>query len=154
MSFLSKSSGRNVPIKFNRAANYDVFKSFDDFFNQRGDEFYDASGAAFSPMVNIEETENSYHVEAELPGVKKEDVDVSLKDDYLIIKGEKKSFSEEKKDQYRRIERSHGNFYRTIALPSDINKDEVNAELKDGLLLIDIKKSQAPVAFTKKIAVH
>lgn len=154
MSLLTKSSSKNVPIRSSRFGDYDVFKSFDDFFNRRGEDFYDSSASSFSPMVNIEETADSYHVEAELPGVKKEDVEVSLKEDYLIIQGEKKSFNEEKKDQYRRIERSHGNFYRTIALPGDINKDEVNAELKDGLLQIDIKKTKTEVIAAKKIQVH
>lgn len=155
MSFLTKySSGKNVPVKGRRFADYDLLKSFDDLWNSRGEDFYDSSLSSFAPVVNIEETANAYFVEAELPGVKKEDVEVNIKDDYLIIKGEKKSFDEEKKDQYHRLERSHGSFYRTIALPSDIDKEKVNAELKDGILQVEIKKSDAPVVTEKKIPIH
>jgi HSP20 family protein len=94
-------------------------------------------------------------LEAELPGVKKEDLEINIKDDYLVIKGEKKSFNEEKKKgQLIKVERSFGSFYRTIALPSDIDKEQVNAELKDGLLHIEIKKSANQVSEQKKIPVH
>lgn len=148
MNLLNRSS-RNLPAK---SGEYDVFKQFNDFFN-RGADFFD-SGVSFSPVVNIEETKDGYHVEAEIPGVQKEDVEVSVKDDYLVIKGEKKSFDEEKRDQYHRVERSHGSFYRTIELPSDIDKENINAELKDGVLNIDIKKSDKKEESAKSIPIH
>lgn len=152
MSILNKSGdSKNVPVK-HRFSDTDIFKSFDDFFSRRFNDFDGSS--AFSPMVNIDETKDAYHVEAELPGVKKEDIDVSIKDDYLVIKGEKKSFNEEKKDQYHRIERSHGSFYRTIALPGDIDQEQISAELKDGLLFIEIKKSANVEKAEKKISIH
>lgn len=152
MSLLNKSGeSKNVPVK-HRFSDTDIFKSFDDFFSRRFSDF--EGGAAFSPMVNIDETKDAYHVEAELPGVKKEDIDVSIKDDYLVIKGEKKSFNEEKKDQYHRVERSHGSFYRTIALPGDIDQENISAELKDGLLSIEIKKSDKVEKNEKKISIH
>lgn len=154
MSLLNKyNETKNVPAK-HRFSDYDIFKSFDEFFNRRFGDFYEGSATSFSPLVNIDESKDAYHVEAELPGVKKEDVDISIKDEYLVIKGEKKSFHEEKKDQYHRVERSHGSFYRTIALPSDINKDQINAELKDGVLMIDIKKLANVPSTEKKIAIH
>ncbi len=153
MSLLNKSGeSKNVPVK-HRFSDNDIFKGFDDFFNRRLGDFYEG-GSSFSPMVNIDETKEAYHVEAELPGVKKEDIDVSIKDDYLVIKGEKKSFNEEKRDQYHRVERTHGSFYRTIALPGDIDKDQISAELKDGLLSIDIKKSANAQSSEKKISIH
>lgn len=153
MSLLNKSGdSKNVPVK-HRFSDTDLFKGFDDFFNRRLSDFYEG-GSAFSPMVNIDESKEAYHVEAELPGVKKEDIDVSIKDDYLVIKGEKKSFNEEKRDQYHRVERTHGSFYRTIALPGDIDKDQISAELKDGLLSIDIKKSANAQSSSKKISIQ
>lgn len=153
MSLLNKSRS-NLPVKSYGSGDFDIFKQFNDFFN-RGSDFYDSSLTSLSPLVNIEETKEGYHVEAELPGVKKEDVEVSIKDDYLVIKGEKRSFNEEKKDQYHRVERSHGSFYRTIALPGDIDKDQINAELKDGVLNLDIMKSASKKdEATKKIPIH
>jgi len=150
MSLLKSS---NLPAKSFKS-DFDVFKNINDFFNRSNADFYDASSSDFSPLVNIEESEDGYHVEAEIPGVKKEDVEVHIKDDYLVIKGEKKSFNEDKRGQYHRIERSHGSFYRTIVLPSDIDKENIKAELKDGILKIDISKSQEVHDPEKKIAIH
>lgn len=153
MSLLNKSGEtKNVPAK-HRFNDNEIFKSFDDFFNRKFSDFYEGA-SSFSPTVNIDESKEGYHVEAELPGVKKEDVEVRIKDDYLVIKGEKRSFDEEKRDQYHRVERSHGSFYRTIALPSDIDAEQISAELKDGLLKIDIKKSRNAMVNEKKISIH
>lgn len=154
MSLLNKTTeSKAIPVK-HRFSDYDFFKSFDDFFNRRvGDYFYEGA-TTFSPLVNIVESKDAYFVEAELPGVKKEDIDVSMKEDYLVIKGEKKSFNEEKKEQYRRVERSHGSFYRTIALPSDIDKEQIDAQLKDGVLMISLKKSANLEQNEKKISIH
>ena len=151
MSFF-KSSMRNLPA---RADEYELLKYFDDVFNgRRAAKELDASLSSFAPMINIQESVEGYHVEAELPGVNKEDIEVNVKDDHLIIKGEKKSYNEERKEQYHRIERSHGSFYRAIALPSDIDKDKINAELKDGILKVDVMKSSAPMNSEKKIAIR
>ncbi len=155
MNFLSKnSSNRNLSSKNRRMGDYDLLKNFDDFFNRGVEDYYDPSITTFLPLVNIEETADAYNVEAEIPGVKKEDIDVSVKDDYLVLKGEKKGFNEEKKDKYHRVERSFGSFYRTIALPSDIDKEKVNAVLKDGILHVQIKKSQNIDVSAKKITIH
>lgn len=153
MSLLNKSGESKNALTKHRASEMDIFKGFDDFFNRKLSDFYEGT-SSFSPMVNIDETKEAYHVEAELPGVKKEDVDVSMKDDYLVIKGEKNSFNEDKKDQYHRVERSHGSFYRTIALPKDIDKEHISAELKDGLLSIEIKKALNAQKNEKKISIH
>lgn len=154
MSLLNKT--RNLPAKSYGSGDFDIFKQFNELFNRSaGADFYDSSLSSFSPVVNIKETKDSYHVEAEIPGVKKEDVEVSIKDDYLVIKGEKKSFNEDKREQYHRVERSHGSFYRTIALPSDIDKDKINAELKDGVLTVEIMKSESKKEDSQKsIPIH
>jgi HSP20 family protein len=152
MNLFDKSS-RNLPAK-QRWGDYDVFKQFDDFFSRRGDDFYDVGFTTFSPVVNIDESEDAYHLEAELPGVDKDDIEINVKDDYLVIKGEKNSFNEEKRDKYHRVERSHGSFYRTIALPGDIDKESINAELKNGVLSVEIKKAINRESSEKKITIH
>lgn len=118
-----------------------LIASFDEYINHKWPELID-SGFSLSPRLNIHEAKDSYHIEAELPGVKKEDIDIILKDEYLVIKGEKKSIKEEAKNQYRRIERSHGAFYREIAIPKDADKDKITADLKDGILKLDIMKKK------------
>lgn len=145
---------RNLPAKYYANSDHDLAKYFDEFFNKKLFDNVEMGLSSFAPVVNIQESKEGYHVEAELPGLEKENVDVNIKDDYLIIKGEKRGYNEEKKDQYHRIERSHGSFYRAIALPSDIDKEKINAELKNGVLKIDIMKAVDVNAAERKIAIR
>lgn len=128
--------------------------SFDELLDHRLPDLVDLRVASYFPRMNIQESENSYHVEAEVPGVKKEEIEIKLKDDYLVISGEKKSMHEETKNQYRRIERASGSFYRAVSIPRNIDKDKVTAELKDGILKVDIAKSKnGPESVEKKILI-
>lgn len=147
---------RNSLPVLNRDRNeYDLFKEFEDMFNRN----LVANNLEMSlpkvPMhLNIQESKEGYHIEAELPGVKKEEVEISMKDDVLIIKGEKRSFNEERKDQYHRVERSHGSFYRSIQMPKDVDREKINAELKDGILKVDIMKSSIKESGDRKININ
>jgi len=139
-------------------SRYDVWKNFDDMMNSMWP--FDArleSGnndlKAIAPRLNIQESKEGYHIEAELPGVARDQIDISVKDDMLIIKGEKKSFNEEKKDQYHRVERSHGSFYRAIGMPKDIDKERISAELVDGVLRIDVAKASLAENAERKISI-
>ena len=144
-----KTSMKNFPV-----ADYDVLKHFDELMNRKLPEIYGTNLTSFAPSVNIQETKEGYQIDAELPGVSREDVEVSMKDDCLVISGEKKSMNEERKDQYHRIERTYGNFYRAIAMPTDIDREKINAELKDGVLRIDIMKAHNTELAAKKITVR
>lgn len=139
-------------------SRYDVWKNFDDMMNSMWP--FDArleSGnndlKAIAPRLNIQESKEGYHIEAELPGVARDQIDISVKDDMLIIKGEKKSFNEEKKDQYHRVERSHGSFYRAIGMPKDIDKERISAELVDGVLRIEVAKASLAENAERKISI-
>jgi HSP20 family protein len=79
---------------------------------------------------------------AELPGLDAKDVEITLRDNVLTIQGEKKFEDEEKKDNYHRIERSYGSFYRTISLPGNVNEDDVKAKFEKGVLTITMSKSE------------
>jgi HSP20 family protein len=83
--------------------------------------------------------------------VKKEDVEIILKDDLLVISGNKKSLNESKKEKYLRVERSHGSFYRAVLIPGGIDKDNISAELTDGVLKVDFMKSKDARHTEKKI---
>ncbi len=121
----------------------ELIADFDDFMNQKKwPELIGSELPEKSMRMNINETPDSYHIEAELPGVKKEDIALVLKDNNLIISGEKKSFSEENKKQYLRIERSSGSFYRSIALPRNIDREKITSKLIDGVLKVDIMKAK------------
>lgn len=130
---------------------YDLLSNIDELMSRRWPDLFDAGLASYAPRMNIQESADSYHIEAELPGVKKEDVQVVLKDDYLVISGEKRSIKEDEKDQYRRIERSHGSFYRTVSIPRDVDREKITAELADGVLKVDIMKSKEAPHSVKKI---
>jgi HSP20 family protein len=90
------------------------------------------------------EDDQRVHVCVELPGVERKDIDISIKGDRLIIKGQKKSEHEHKDEQdgfvVHRVERSYGSFQRTLQVPYETTPDEIEAELKDGVLKISLRK--------------
>jgi HSP20 family protein len=112
---------------------------------QRGaaeaDDFLSSSN--WEPAVDIIEEENEYLVKAELPEIRKEDVNVTLENGVLTITGERKFEHEEKQRKYHRMERAYGSFVRSFTLPGDANPERVNAEFKDGLLQVHIAKSES-----------
>ncbi|MFN3870514.1 MAG: Hsp20/alpha crystallin family protein [Aquificaceae bacterium] len=97
---------------------------------------------AFAPAVDVYETDQELVVKADLPGVKKENVEVSIRDNSLCIRGEKKEEKEEKTETYHRVERVYGKFERVIPLPADVKVEEAKAEFKDGVLEIRIPKAE------------
>jgi HSP20 family protein len=97
---------------------------------------------AFVPSVDVEETDNDLRVSCELPGVSKDDLDISVSGNQLTIRGEKKSEDEEKKGSYYRRERWHGSFERSLILPEYVNAEKVDAEMKDGVLHISLPKKE------------
>jgi HSP20 family protein len=103
------------------------------------------------PAVDVFEKEDKFVVKAELPGMKEEDIHVSVVGDTLSIKGEKKTETEVKEEDYYRSERSYGSFYRSIPLPSNVDADKIKASFEDGVLEVALPKS-AKVK-PKKIAV-
>ena len=96
----------------------------------------------WSPLVDIHETNEGFQLMAELPGVKQEDIQVSVEGDTLTLKGERKHETEVKQDQYHRIERSYGSFERSILLPSVVDATRVKATYKDGVLEVQLPKKE------------
>jgi HSP20 family protein len=94
------------------------------------------------PTVDILENNGDIVVKAELPGVKKEDIDISLTDDTITISGEKKKEEEVKKKDYYRYESSYGSFCRTFSLPSEVQSDKAKTKMKDGVLEVRIPKTE------------
>lgn len=103
------------------------------------------------PRMDVVETDRTIEVTAELPGLEEKDVDVSLTDNVLTIRGEKKSQREEKDKDYRLTERSFGSFYRSIDLPDGIEPSSVQATLSKGILKVTVSKP--PRSAAKKIDV-
>lgn len=109
--------------------------------------------AIWSPAIDMFETENEVVVKAMLPGLKKEDLELSFTDDTLTIKGESKLTEETKKKNYYRREIACGQFLRTIAIPVPIKEDQIEAEFKDGILEVRLPKSEEAKPKVRKVEV-
>lgn len=96
----------------------------------------------WSPLVDIIEDEKEYLISAELPGVKKDEVKVTVENGNLNVSGERRFAKEDKGTRYHRVERFYGNFLRSFALPDDADTNKVKADFKDGVLTVRIAKSE------------
>jgi HSP20 family protein len=97
----------------------------------------------WAPDVDIRETEKDIQIRADVPGMKKEDIDVSIDEEQLVIRGERKLEKEEKEKDYVRVERSYGSFYRSFDIGVPVKSDQVKASYNDGVLEIVIPKAEA-----------
>jgi len=132
-------------------------KLFDDFFGG-----FDLSpwaplerrlATAFTPHVDVSETDKEIKVSVELPGMDEKDIDVSLTRDTLTIKGEKKEEKEEQGKDYYRMERSYGSFTRSVPLSVEVDTDKVQATFNKGVLDITLPKTARAIQEMKKVPV-
>lgn len=122
------------------------------FGRMRGVEEEGLAAAAWSPAVDIYETDEKLVLKAELPGLKKEDIDIQVRDNTLTLKGEKKFEKEVKEENYHRVERAYGSFQRFFTLPSTIKQEGIEATFKDGILEISLPKAEE--AKPKKVKIQ
>jgi len=97
--------------------------------------------ALWAPKIDVFEKDGDVVVKAELPGAKKEDIEVTFDDGTLVIRGEKKTESEVKEEHYYRMEQSYGSFYRRLALPFETTADQIKATYTSGILEVHIPKA-------------
>jgi HSP20 family protein len=102
----------------------------------RGDDEALSTRGAWVPAVDIYEHDGALVIKAELPDMKREDIDVTVEKSTLTIRGERKLSSEVKEDNFHRIERSFGAFSRSFSLPSTVDVNKTAAEYKDGVLIV------------------
>jgi HSP20 family protein len=127
---------RRAPVAWN-----DVFGRFDRLFDSNdGGRF----SLGWSPITDVREDEEGLYVTVELPGMNSEDVSVSVENGILSISGEKKQEREEgdAESNYHLVERRYGKFERTFRLPRSVDSDKVKAKFENGLLNIDLPKSE------------
>jgi HSP20 family protein len=105
----------------------------------------------WAPAIEMFEKDDKFVLRAELPGVKPEDIDVSVSDNILTVKGERKSESEVKEEDYYCCEHSYGSFFRSIALPSNVDAKKIEASYEGGVLEVNLPK--AAEVKPKKISV-
>ena len=130
---------------------YRLQHRIDDFWSNYGG--IPIKGDSWMPAVDIYENDDSYVIKAEIPGIKEEDVDVSVFGDRLTIKGEKKAETEVKEENYYRSERSYGSFIRSVDLPPNVDTEKIAANYDDGILEITIPKTSVTEVASKKIPV-
>jgi len=134
-------------VKFNPLnAAFHQDSTFDDFFTP--------AGRGFEPTIDVQENEKDYIVSAELPGLDKKDFKLTVKDNLLVLEGEKKSEKEEKGEKYLRSERSFGAFKRSFRLSDDVDAKKVTADFKNGILQIKISKSEKAKPMEIEVAVN
>lgn len=114
----------------------------------------DESGiSAFRPTVSTREGEFAYHIEVDLPGVKKEDISIDVKENQIVISGER-NFKEERTDKdYYKVESSYGKFQRSFALPENVDVENIEASSIDGVLEVILPKLKIEQTEIKKIQV-
>ena len=108
---------------------------------------------AFVPVVNTREADDAYYIEVELPGVKKEDINIDVNEDTLTISGERKIQEEHKDDTFYKVESVYGKFERSFSLPEDADIEHIEATSKNGVLEIRIPKKQKIEKTPKKIEI-
>jgi HSP20 family protein len=125
---------------------------FDDSFFRPGRSDDDLSLGTWHPVVDMYDEDDRVVIKAELPGVDKKDIAVDLKDRVLTLSGERAYDNEGKEENYYRRERAYGKFQRVFSLPADVDSDKINADFKDGLLIIEVPKPEKKKP--KNITIH
>jgi HSP20 family protein len=149
MSNIIKRNGNE-----NQLEAWDPFRAVRDLM--RWDPFREmapmiATEREWMPAFEVREDKDGYHFKADLPGTKREDIEVSLSGNRLTVGGKRESEKETKDDTFYAYERSYGSFKRTFTLPDGIDTDHVTSELKDGVLTLVVPKKASAVA--KKIPI-
>lgn len=135
-----------------KLAKWDPFRDVDSMLSRysrdldwpfRGGSGLATEGVDWAPRVDISENDKAFTIKAEIPGVKREDVKISIEDRVLSIRGESRQEKESKDEKMHRVERFYGSFSRSFSLPENVDTDKVDAGFKDGLLTLVVPKTEA-----------
>ena len=144
--------------RYNPNREFGEFKRSFNLLNSMLDELTSDSSSsfntAFTPAINTREGEYAYHVEIDLPGMKKDEINIQVEDNSLVISGERKIKKDMKEENYYKIESSFGTFSRTFSLPENVDVENIHAESKNGVLEIVIPKlHKEKIDKVKKISI-
>ncbi len=132
-------------IKYSRPRRNLVGRQFSDIMDDFFNEAVATRGSSFTPDINISETENKLSIEVEIPGMKKDDINIGVENGALTISGERKNKNEEEGRKYHRVETHYGTFERSFQLPDNVDEETIEASYSDGILQIDIDKKEEKV---------
>ncbi|MEO0293168.1 MAG: Hsp20/alpha crystallin family protein [candidate division WOR-3 bacterium] len=120
---------------------FDIREDFDNVIRDFMRGFRElVPGRGVYPLMDVKEDESKYTVTVEIPGIDKKDIKLKMKDNTLYLEGEKKEETKEKGESYIRVERSYGNFRRTVTFDSQVDASKVKAEFKNGVLTVILPK--------------
>jgi HSP20 family protein len=144
MSLVRWSQARDLPTFPSDVLNIqrEINRMFDSFFRSGWTEDTSLAPAVWSPATDIAEDDTGYSVKVELPGVRKEDVRITMENAVLTIRGEKKQEKESKRNNVHRVERAYGSFQRSFTLPSSVKSEKIEATFADGILTITLPKAE------------
>ena len=152
----SDDAGRSFIRHPLTSLQHEIDRVFGDFFPSFDlSKLRDSSdNGALVPSIDFSETDTGYELAVEVPGVAEKDLEVSVKNGVLKIKGEKKKEFEEKTKDYIRTERSYGSYYRAMALPEDADEPNITAKYVDGVLRVSMPKSPDAKSKSHKIEIR
>ena len=151
MKFLIKKSPDGFIKSVNDEISSILNRNFDSLFPEY---IFTEDMDKLTIPVEIKEKDNEYQVKAELPGVKKEDLDIDIDKNHIIINAKKEEDTEENTKSYRKSEFRYGEFSRSVYFPMDIDVEKTNAKLEHGILKITAPKLEAEKAHNKKLTVQ
>jgi HSP20 family protein len=125
---------------------------FDDFLSTRRSDDEDITVASWVPSADIRESDDALVVDLELAGVKKDDIDISVESNVLKVTGQRRHESAEAKGSFQHVERFHGKFSRSFRLPRTVDSTKVNAVFEDGVLHLELPKSEE--AKPRQVEIH
>ncbi len=150
--FWRGSSRKNSDLGLGR-----LHRQIDSLFDQMVDQMMEPIGGfenspVFRPSLDVEDVGDHFLVNLDLPGVKKEDIDIEVRANQLVISAERKSESEQKKKGVFRSERFYGTFYRALPLPEGVKAEDIQCEYRDGVLKFAIPKREGQIG-SKKVKI-
>ena len=128
------------PFRELRGLQDDINRAFSSSFNRSGDN--ELMRGAWSPNVDIYENKEQIVLEAELPGMNREDFDLSVENNVITLRGERQFEKKEEQDNFHRVERSYGSFTRSFTLPPTVASDSADAEFENGVLRLTLAKRE------------
>lgn len=132
---------RFSPVSDLRGMQHEIDRMFDSFFPVRHANG-DSQATAWAPRVDVIDNDDAYLVHVDVPGVSKDNLKINYQDGVLSISGERKHESEEKENNYLRVERSYGRFDRSFKLPQSVDVDRIEAKYTDGVLTVTVPKAE------------
>lgn len=152
---LVKTNGQEKKMALWRPFSWDrnIQQAFENFLDMPKDWEFPMTGGELFPTVDISETSKDYSIRAEVPGMKKEDIKITINKNVITLAGEKKEEKKSEGQKFHRMESYYGSFQRSFVLPDGIKADKVEASFKDGVLSVTVPKSEETQSKTVEIKV-